>query len=397
VDTDILVVGGGIAGLSFAAFAAQRARVTLVEAEPILTYHTTGRSAALFSECFVSDPMFRAARASRAFLVESDEPLGTQRPLLFVAPTEDRSALDDLESAYAPKVPSLERIGPDEVHELIAVIPHAGTTGGLLEPGAMELDVHALVTQFTRMIRTGDGTIITRAPLLALEELPDGWSATVGDATLTAGVVVNAAGAWGNEVAALAHVDPLPLTPLKRSAFTFDPGVPSSGWPFVIDVLERWYLKPEGPYALGSAASEIPVEAHDARPDEIDVAMGIDRIMSATTLTIRSVRNQWAGIRTFTPDRLPAIGFEPGNDRFFWLVGQGGAGLLTSPAFGALAAALALGDGPPHSLRGVGLTGEEFDPRRFRETTPEPARPSRVAPAPPSGSAYGGASRLSGV
>jgi len=376
----ILVVGGGIAGLSCAAFLAPHAQVTLVEAEPILTYHTTGRSAALYTECFGDDALFRVAAASRSFLVDRAEPFGKVRPLLFVGPPEDAVALDDLEALYRSKVPGLERIDAEAVNALFPVVPPQRAAGGLVEPGAMDLDVHALVTEYAGLIRRSGGSIRMRARFAGVRKLDSGWEAQIDDEALEVDLVVNASGAWGNEVARGAGIDALPLEPLKRSAFTFDPGGDAHGWPFVIDVLERWYVKPEGAFALGSAASEIPSTPHDARPDEIDVALGIERITNATTLEIRSVKTQWAGLRTFTPDRRPAIGFEPGSDSFFWLVGQGGAGVLTSPAVGALAASLARGARLPEFLADAGVEPLAFDPARFRTpgtaTSHPPAQPA---------------------
>jgi len=193
-----------------------------------------------------------------------------------------------------------------------------------------------------------------------------GWRIAAGKHEIAAATVVNAAGPWGDVVAEMAGVAPLGLTPLKRSAFTFDPKMASGQWPFVIDAAERWYMKPEGPHVLGSAASEIPQEPSDARPDEIDIALGIERINAATTLEVVSVKSQWAGLRTFTPDRTPAAGYDDTVEGFFWLVGQGGYGMHTSPALGATAAGLIVNGVVPDQVAQEGVTAEMLDPVRFR-------------------------------
>jgi D-arginine dehydrogenase len=183
---------------------------------------------------------------------------------------------------------------------------------------------------------------------------------------IDARVVVNAAGAWADQVAVLAGIAPIGLTPLLRSVFTFNAGTESAFWPLVVDAREQWYFKPEGPNVLGSGASELPSDPVDARPPEIDVALGIEKINSATTLAIRSVRNTWAGLRTFAPDRIPVVGLDPISPGFFWLAGQGGYGIKTSPALGELAASLILTDTVPDVISAFGITRESLSPERLR-------------------------------
>ena len=177
--------------------------------------------------------------------------------------------------------------------------------------------------------------------------------------------MVDAAGAWGDAIAETAGVAPLGLQPMRRTAFTFDPGLDITTWPMVIDVAERFYFKPERTQIMGSLSEEHPMHPHDVRPEEIDVARAIDRIQQATTLEIRTVKRTWAGLRTFSPDRDPVNGFDPDADGFYWLVGQGGFGIMTSPAMGRIAAGLILGRGIPNDLAQRGLTEAALSPARL--------------------------------
>jgi D-arginine dehydrogenase len=366
MDVDVVIVGGGIAGMSCAAFLAPRTSVAVLEMETTLGYHATGRSAALYTECYGAEPVRRMSLASKSYFVDREPPFGTPRGVLFLAPSDDRSSLNEFYQTFSALVPDLEVLSPAEVSDLVSVIPAEMTSGGVLEPEALDLDVHTILTSYASTVRAHDGAILTASRAIAVERLEGRWRITAGEHVITASTLVNAAGAWGDELATIAGLDRIGLTPLKRSAFTFDPGVPVGDWPVVVEMGETWYMKPEGPYLLGSAASEIPQEPSDARHDEIDIALGIERITAATTMTIRSVKNQWAGLRTFTPDRIPAVGRDPAAPDFFWLVGQGGYGVHTSPAMASMAAGLILDNRVPEDVAEFGVTSEMLDPARFR-------------------------------
>ncbi|RLE16658.1 MAG: FAD-dependent oxidoreductase [Actinobacteria bacterium] len=366
MHVDVVIIGGGIAGLSCAAYLSPRASVALVEAESSLGYHATGRSAAIYTECYGAELIRRLSLASRTYFVDREEPLGSVHAVLFVAAADNAGAVDDLYNMYLPLVPTLQRLSPDEVTALVPVIHPDKTAGGILEPGALNLDVHGILTSFATTARTHGCNILTASRVTRITRDGRAWRVLAGDHTITATTIVDAAGPWGDVVATMAGVAPLGLTPLKRSAFTFDPGMSTSDWPFVVDAGEQWYMKPEGPHLLGSAASEIPEAPSDARPDELDVALGIERINESTALSVRSIKNQWAGLRTFTSDRIPAAGYDDDGDGFFWLVGQGGYGIHTSPALGATAAGLLLDGVVPESVARYGVTAEMLHPGRLR-------------------------------
>lgn len=366
MDVDAAIVGGGIAGLSCAASLSSRASVAVIEMETSLGYHATGRSAAIYTECYGAEPIRRLTLASKPYFLDRPDPFGARRGVMFLAPVGRGNLISEFYHSFSPLVPDLTVLSPREVADLVSVIDEGSTSGAVLEPGALDLDVHGILASYSATARAHGATILAGAPAQSVTRNNGRWCISAGEVEISAAVVVNAAGAWGDRVASLCGVEPIGLTPLKRSVFTFDSGLATTDWPMIVDISETWYMKPEGPHLLGSAASEIPQEPSDARHDEIDVALGIQRITTATALHIRSVKSQWAGLRTFTSDRVPAVGRDPHVDSFFWLVGQGGYGIHTSPAMGALASGLILDDQVGDDLSDFGITRQMFDPSRFQ-------------------------------
>ncbi len=365
MQTDVLIIGGGIAGLSAAAWLSEHVDVVVVEAEDMLGYHTTGRSAALYTECYGDGPVRRLTIASREFLT-SGEGLTAPRPVLFVGAPGDDVAVRQLYDEFSSLVPTVELVDAARVAELCDAFEPDGTSGGVYEPLAMEIDVAALQSLYTRTARDRGTVILTGARVQSIERIGSLWVVEAGEHRIEAPVVVDAAGAWGDVVAEMAGIPPLDLRPLLRSVFVTKLPRSPAGWPFVVDAHERWYFKPEGPNLLGTAASELPSFPCDARPPELDVALGIERINAATTLEIRSVLSAWAGLRTFTPDRVPAVGFDPDHEGFFWLVGQGGYGIMTSPALGELSASLIVSGTVPDRMGEIGVNADSLAPGRFR-------------------------------
>ncbi|MCZ7533076.1 MAG: FAD-binding oxidoreductase [Acidimicrobiia bacterium] len=366
MHVEVAIIGGGIAGLSCAANLGSDVSAVVLEAEPTLGYHATGRSAALYTECYGSRTIHALTTASRTYLTELHPQTSTPRGLMFVAPSGDEEAIANLMVEFGPLVPSLLRLTPTDVEQSCGLFPTSLVAGGVYEKGARDIDVDALLSSFASTARVNGVTVMTSAPVTAIERSSGGWTVVTSDFQYTADVVVNAAGAWGDRIAAMAGVAPLGLIPLARSVFTCDPGQDPQAWPMIVDARERWYLKPEGPHLLGSGASEIPSEPMDARVDERDVALGIEKVTTASTLNIRSVKNTWAGLRTFAPDRIPVAGFDPDHPGFFWLVGQGGYGIMTSPALGALAGCLVRSLAIPEELSNCGVSVEDLDPLRLR-------------------------------
>ena len=364
--TDFVIVGGGIAGVSAAAHLAPHGSVTIVEAEQSLAYHTTGRSAALFVENYGSDGSRPLAAVSRPFFEEppegsTDNPLLSDRGLLWLA---NESQVPTV-SAIADEGSAGRWLGAAEALELVPVLRPDHIAGALLEP-ALDIDVAGLHQAFVRIARAHGALIKTDARVTALRRKSAGWEVVAGGETLHGNAVINAAGAWGDDLARLAGVEPVGLQPMRRTAFMV-PGNPSfADWPMVVEGDQMFYFKPDGVQLFCSLSEENPDEPHDARPRVEDVALAIDRINRVTTLGIRSVNSQWTGLRTFAPDRELVVGEDPETDGFYWLVGQGGTGIQTSPAYGALLAGLATGDGLPGPLASAGFDPEVTDPARFR-------------------------------
>lgn len=369
----IAVVGGGIAGVSAAYHLVEAypdADVLLLEAEPVLAHHTTGRSAAILVENLSTPPNRILTKASIAFLHDPpeglvDSPLLTPRQVLHVA-TEAQSALVDdlLAEGRGLPTPSVE-LSPDEALAHFPPLRRERVHRAALEPDCADVDVGALHQAYVRGLRRGGGRIATSTRVDAARPDGDGWRLDTTDGEVGADVVVNAAGAWGDVVAVSAGVEPIGLQPCRRTAFMVNgPGGDTRGWAFTADVEHRWYVKDDGPQMLCSLGEETPSEPCDAKPEEVDVALAIERINEATTLAIRSVNSSWTGLRTFAPDRSLVIGPDPNRPAFVWCVGQGGCGIQTSAGAGRLLADLALGDDPSATFGGADISG--LLPGRFR-------------------------------
>ncbi len=365
---DAIVVGAGIAGASAAYALAEHLSVALVEREAIAGYHTTGRSAALYTESYEKGPVQLLTLASSGFLRRppdgfTTEPLLSPLPVLYVATEEQRATLDRIVTEVAGRT-ELRLVEGDELATLCPALRTDRIIAGLLEPAAHEIDVHALHQGFLRGARRRGTTVWLDAPVVSIERSGGRWNVQAGERSFTAEAIIDAAGAWADEIATMAGVAPIGLTPMRRTAFTFDPeGYDLSGWPIVVDADERFYFKPEVGQLMGSLAEETPMEPCDVRPEEIDVALAIQRITHATRFQIRTVRRTWAGLRTFAPDRLPVVGAEPAAPGFFWLAGQGGYGIMTSPAMAQLITALVTGHEPTPELAEV---RQAVSPARLR-------------------------------
>jgi D-arginine dehydrogenase len=245
----------------------------------------------------------------------------------------------------------------------------------MLEPESMDLDANAIHQGFLRGLRARGGRVVTDAEVLSLERSGGVWRIRTPGESFAAPVVVNAAGAWADAVARLAGVAPIGLVPKRRTALTFNPpeGLQIDGWPMVVDASEAFYFKPDAGRILLSPADETPCDPCDAQPDELDVAIAVDRLEQATDLQVRRIHSKWAGLRSFVADRTPVAGFDPAAEGFFWLAGQGGYGIQTSPTMGRIAAALASDAPMPPDLVDRGVTEAALSPGRLCERSTAPA------------------------
>jgi D-arginine dehydrogenase len=367
---DVVVIGGGIAGVSAAHFLAEQGRsVLLVEAETVLAHHTTGRSAALYFENYGHMAIRSLSKASRRFFESppeglADAPLLSPRGALTIARPHQRQHFEQVVAEADTTGTLVHRLDPAGAAEVVPAIRSERLIGALWEPDAADMDVGAIHQAFVRGMRRHGGEIRTSSPVTSIDSFGGGWRIGTPDFDVVCDVVVNAAGAWCDVVAAMAGIEPVGLVPKRRTAFMVPGDQAWSDWPLVVDVDHDFYFKPDGEQLLCSLADETPSEPCDAKPDELDVALAIERINEATTLGIRSVRSAWAGLRSFVPDGAMVIGFEPAAPRFFWLAGQGGTGIQTAPGAGMLAAGLICHGTVPDQLAVFGVDTASLGVRR---------------------------------
>jgi D-arginine dehydrogenase len=368
---DFLVIGGGMAGMSAAAELSAKASVILLEAEDRIGFHATGRSAALFSEIYGNLPVRALTRASRDFLFNppadfSGAPLTKPRGVLIVATPEQ---VDRLNAFVAtPDLRShLEDIDLATAHSFCPILRLDAVAAAAFESQARDIDVDALHQAYFKQFRRNGGDLRIAHRVDAVTREDGIWLVKAGDATFSAPVLINAAGAWADGIAALASVEKIGLQPMHRTAMLVDApaGMNPATWPMILDIDEQFYIKPDAGLLLLSPADESPAEPGDAQPAEWDIAVAVDRASAVADLRVRTVRHSWAGLRSFVSDRTPVVGFDDRCPAFFWLVGQGGYGIQTAPAMARTAAALALHEPMPLDIAAHGINEAELSPRRF--------------------------------
>ena len=366
-NPDILVIGGGIAGLSAAATLSNHAAVTVLEAEEQVGYHSSGRSATMLHYA-LGDRLVRALTlASRPFFESppvsfGDVPLGHRIPVLVHARDDEREALDALEAELA-LFAQLERLDRAGVHELCPLLRDEATHG-IADRDGIRLDPHALLQGNLRQLRSRGGELHTGRRIAAIAQSDGVWTVTTGSGErFSAPILVNAAGSWADQVALLAGVQPLGLQPKRRTIITFEapPGTDLDGLPFAKTVGDELYFAPESGRLFASPMDEVPTDPCDAQPDELEVALAAYRMEERTVVKVERIHSRWAGLRTFTPDKRPAAGFAADAPGFFWLAGQGGFGLQTSPAMAAIVESLIAGAEWPVA----DAKAADLDPRRF--------------------------------
>lgn len=369
--TDVLIVGAGMAGASAAYFLAPHQRVTLLEWESQPGYHATGRSAALYSETYGNATVRAITTAAKRFYFEppagfSPYPLVTPRGALTVGAAQDQDALRARLHDMQALVANVQWWTQEQILRHVPVMRPEFAVCGIFEPDAMDMDVHGIHQGFLRGAKAAGATLACDAQVQSVRREAGGWRVETPAGSFWAPILVNAAGAWGDELAQLGGVATVGLQPKRRTAFICEgpTGCDTTSWPMVIDAQESFYIKPDAGLLLVSPANEDPVPPQDVQPEELDVAIAVDRVEAVTTLQIRQVKRKWAGLRSFVADKTPVVGFAPDAQGFFWLVGQGGYGIQTAPAMGELAAALVQGLPVPAALAALGLQAQDVSPVR---------------------------------
>jgi D-arginine dehydrogenase len=363
---DVVVIGAGMAGATAAASLGASHKVALIEMEDQAGYHTTGRSAAIWILNYGPPEVRVLTGLSRDFFVAppehfADGALANPRRIIYLAPPDEVFALD----ALMDQKLGIEEISLAEVKRLVPAYIEGYAMRAGLEPHSFDMDVAALHQGFLKQLRASGGVLQLRSRAGKIERKGGDWHVELtGGAIVTAPVIVNAAGAWGDEVAALAGVAPIGLVPCRRTAAIIDPApYDVSAWPLVQGAAHTWYIRPEArSKIMVTPCDETPMHAHDVQPDELDVAIGIDRMQQALAIEVRRVEHAWAGLRSFTPDRNFAFGFDGDAPGFFWCVGQGGYGIQTAPAAGRLVADMVAGRDPGAAAEIIAA----INPMRFR-------------------------------
>jgi D-arginine dehydrogenase len=365
--SDILIVGGGIAGLSAGAALAEHARVIVLEGEAQIGFHSSGRSATMLHYA-LGDRLIRALTlASRPFFDAppdgfSEVPLGRRMAVLIHAREEELADLDAFAAEIA-QFAALERLDQRGVHDLCPLLkPHA--IAGISDPNGIRLDPHAMLQGFARQLRSRGGDLRTDARVADLKRENGVWLVTTAKGeTFSAAIVVNAAGAWADQVAVLAGVQPIGLQPKRRTIITFDAPEATNleSLPFAKTVGDELYFAPESGRLFASPMDEVPSDPCDAQPDEYEMALAAQRMEERTIVRVQRIHSRWAGLRSFAPDGHPVVGFAPDAQGLFWLAGQGGAGLQTSPAMAAIVTSLIAGTRWPASA----VSPESLSPGRL--------------------------------
>jgi len=353
IEVDVAVIGAGIAGAGVTAQIAGDLKVALLEQESRPGYHTTGRSAAIFIQNYGNDTIRALSRASAPLFHDADKtlfptPLLSQRGLLYVASEESLADHADL----LRHAEGLREISAGEAVTRFPLLRQDRIAAAAYEDDAQDVDVAALHQGWLKQAKAAGALLLTDAPLTRATRDGGRWTIETPTHTVRAAIIVNAAGAWGDRVAAACGVAPVGLTPLRRTIAVLPApeGHDMRKWPLVADSGEGWYAKPEAGRLLVSPADEDPVEPHDAFPDDMVLAEGLDRFEQAMSISVSRVETSWAGLRTFAPDRTPVAGFDGAAEGFFWLVGQGGYGMQTAPALSRLAGQLVRGMSPNSGL-----------------------------------------------
>jgi len=369
---DFIVIGAGAAGASAAAHLAPHGSVAILEAESQPGYHATGRSAALWEPNFGNALVRTLIAGSSDFLRQppdgfSEHPLLTPRGGLTIADADSTDALAAI-AGEPGRDASFEPISPDEALRRVPILRRDTIVAAYFDHGVFDMDVNALHRGFLRMAAKSGATLHGDARVGSIARNGRDWQVTAGSETFSAPIVVNAAGAWAEEMGKLAGCKPIGLVPMRRTAVTVDGPADADvhSWPAVDRAGLPNYFKPEAGKLIVSPGDETPSEPQDAQPDELDVAIAIDWFETITTLSVKRLHHSWAGLRSFVADRSPVVGFDDEVDGFFWLAGQGGYGIMLSPVLGRTTASVIVNKMLPADLQAAGVTPAAIGPARLR-------------------------------
>ncbi len=370
---DVAIIGGGIAGLSLAYFLSLHRSVVVLERETALGYHSTGRSAAEFVLRYNAPEVCQLAAIAKDFFDSppdgfSDIALLKQRGGVMIATAEKAKRLGEVFRAEIGFTPELEMLDEQDLLTRLPVLKPGYAAAAFYDPNFWDIEVESLLQGYVKGARRNGTEIRERHAVLSASHDGQAWTIETSSGAVRAKTVVNAAGGWADPMAETFSVKPLGIVPHRRTAITVDlpEGIDISDMPEINEVDEDFYMKPDAGRLFASPADATPCEPGDVQPEELDVAWAAHYVEEATTIPVRRVAKSWAGMRSFSPDKLPVIGFAPDRPDFFWLAGQGGYGILTSPALGALAASLLTGQSQPEGFAAQALDPQQVSPLRFK-------------------------------
>ena len=371
-EYDYIVLGGGIAGASIAYHLAPEGSVVVLEGEEQPGYHTTGRSVAVHTDSYGPEVMRKLSKASHDFIMQppgdfSEIPLQHPLGIIFVATDEQKDDLLAFLQSVQALSPDIHEISIDQVVEMVPVMKRDLLAAAFYDRRTIGMDVNAIHQGYLRGTKKHGGEVICRARVQGLEKNGGLWQVESAAGKFGAPVIINAAGAWADEVAGMAGARRINIVPKRRTCIAFHGpvGMDVNNWPGIMDAHENYYFKPDAGALIGSLGDETPDMPCDVQPHEMDVALTVDRIENATTLEIDRLIRKWAGLRCFVEDRLAVIGYAPDTEGFFWCAAQGGYGIATSPALGQCAANLVLGRDFPDEVLELGVNPDHLAPQRL--------------------------------
>jgi D-arginine dehydrogenase len=343
---DLIIIGSGICGAGLAAYLPDNKRILILEMEPQPGFHSTGRSAALYIRSYGNATIRALNELSLPFFNDpqvnsKDQSLLTQRGVLSICV----HGQDEMFESFLQENPTLKEISVQQALDYVPLLRPETFSRAVYEPEAYDIDVAGMHQSWLKRAAENGSVLECKSEVLSLEKTADGWLVDTGSKTYHTKIIVNSAGAWADQVAGLATLAPMGLTPKRRSIVvtSLPDNNHSERWPLFCDAGDNWYAKPASGKLLISPADADPMPACDIYPDDMVIAEGIHRFESAVDLDVKRIENTWAGLRTFSPDNSPVVGFDPRSEGFFWLAGQGGYGIQTAPALSKIAAALLAG------------------------------------------------------
>ena len=337
---DIIIIGSGIAGMSLASIISKERSVAIIEKEKELCYHSTGRSFAFFIESYGNKEIIELTNISKTFFYNNFDNFLKKKGVLFIGNNNQKKLVENFYNEHKNKI-QLEIFDKNETIKLANCIDEKYINNSVLDVNACEIDVNNLYEYYRKNYKHNNGSIFKDFKINSTEYTNNNW---VINNEISSDVIVNASGAWADEVAKVFNIKPVNVIPKKRTVFVFKPNnlKIDNKWPLVADVEEKFYFKNQNEQIYASPADETPSYPHDCFPDDLDIAVGIDRIQKSTLFEFNSIEHKWSGLRTFVSDKSPVIGFENSKENFFWLVGQGGYGIQTAPALAEISANLIL-------------------------------------------------------